>query len=221
MPADRFKATVPARHSATNRPTPDAVPDLFDTGTERLPTSGQFSATTIAGLILFALELLVAPLVFGITLLTSLLIWWLLDQPWSGRRRRSRRRGITSRSLYLSTLMLVGMWLSVMFIFRASDPTLSSGFTSTLPTAMFGVDIGMLASLNGMKTFRASNAPVVAPQESVAPFSLFAHGTSSTIAIGLLAYAVVTGRRRLRRRLREQSVGEARSGSDAVRRRER
>lgn len=205
MPADRFRAVATARRP-TDGSAPDVVPDLFETGTERLPSSGQFSAAAIAGLFLFALELLVAPLVFALTLTASLLTWWLLDQPWSGRRRRSRRRGLTSRLLYLSTLMLTGMWLSVMFIFRASDPSLSSGFTSTLPTAMFGVEIGLLASLNGMKSYRASNAPVTMAQESVAPFSLFAHGTGSTIAVGLLAYAVVTGRRRMRRRSREQAV---------------
>ena len=96
--------------------------------------------------------------------------------------------------------MLVGMWLAVMFIFRASDPTLSAGFTTTLPMQMFGVDVSMLQSLNGMRTFRASNAPVVIASSGVAPFSLFAHGIASTIAVSLLAYAVVTGRRRLRRR---------------------
>jgi len=210
-PADRFRAVASARGPA-DRSAPDVVPDQFETGTEGLPSSGQFSAAAIAGLILFALELLVAPLVFALTMMASLLSWWLLDQPWSGRRRRSRRRGLTSRVLYLSTLMLTGMWLSVMFIFRASDPTLSSGFTSTLPTAIFGVDIGLLSSLNGMKTDRASSSPVATPQESVAPFTLFAHGTASTIAIGLLAYAVVTGRRRMRRKLREQAVSAAQSG---------
>jgi hypothetical protein len=210
MPADRFKATVTGSTPGSQRSGPDVVPDLFDTGTERLPSSGQFSAATIAGLAIFALELLVAPLVFGITLVASLLTWWLLDQPWSGRRKRTRRRGITTRLLYLSTLMLTGLWLSVMFVFRASDPTLSSGFTSTLPGAMFNLDISMLAQLNGMRTFRASNSPVAPPPTSLAPFSLFAHGTASTIAISLLAYAVVSGRRRLRRRLREQALSESR-----------
>ena len=108
---------------------------------------------------------------------------------------------------------MTGLWLSVMFVFRASDPTLSSGFTSTLPTAMFGVDLSMLQSLNGMKTYRASNAPVAPPESTLAPFSLFAHGTASTIAISLLAYAAVSGRRRMRRRLREQAVPTRRSGS--------
>ena len=209
MPADHFKASVTARASGSQRSGPEAVPDLFDTGTERLPSSGQFSASTIAGLAIFALELLVAPLVLLITFLASLMTWWLLDQPWSGRRKRTRRRGITSRLLYLGTLMLTGLWLSVMFVFRASDPTLSSGFTSTLPGAMFNVDISMLAQLNGMKTYRASNSPVAPAPSSLAPFSLFAHGTGSTIAISLLAYAVVAGRRRLRRRLREQALTDA------------
>jgi peptidoglycan/LPS O-acetylase OafA/YrhL len=211
MPADRFKASVGPRGVPRQHPAPEAVPDLFETGTERLPSSGQFSAATIAGLTLFATELLVAPLVFCITLVASLLFWWLLDQPWSGRRRRTRRRGITSRLLYLSTLLLTGMWLSVMFVFRASDPTLSAGFTSTLPSAVLGVDISMLTSLNGMRTYHAANVTVAPPPPTLAPFSLFAHGTASTIAISLLAYAVVSGRRRKRRRLREEALRDPRT----------
>ena len=219
MPADRFKANATPRGIALPNPAPEVVPDLFETGTERLPSSGQFSAATIAGLALFAAELLVAPLVFAITLVASLLFWWLLDQPWSGRRRRTRRRGITSRLLYLSTLLLTGLWLSVMFVFRASDPTLSSGFTSTLPSAVLGVVISMLSSLNGMKQFHAANATVAPPPQTLAPFSLFAHGTASTIAISLLAYAVVSGRRRKRRRLREIAMQEMRTNPPPVRER--
>ncbi len=206
MPADRFKTGGAPRAVPRKHPAPESVPDLFETGTERLPSSGQSSAATIAGLVIFVTELLVAPLVLGITLAVSMLFWWLLDQPWSGRRRRTRRRGITSRLLYLSTLLLTGMWLSVMFVFRASDPTLSSGFTSTLPGAVLGMDISMLTSLNGMRTFTATNATVAAPPQTLAPFSLFAHGTASTIAISLLAYAFVSARRRKRRRLREEAL---------------
>jgi hypothetical protein len=211
MPAERFKPMVSARGTPRDNPAVELVPELFETGTERLPSSGQFSAATIAGLALFGLELLVAPLVFAITLVTSLLFWWLLDQPWSGRRRRTRRRGINSRVLYLSTLLLTGLWLSVMFVFRASDPSLSSGFTSTLPSAVLGVDVSMLTSLNGMKQYHAANATVAPPPPTLAPFSLFAHGTASTISISLLAYAVVSGRRRKRRRVREEAVRNLRA----------
>ncbi|MDQ8164663.1 MAG: hypothetical protein P3A28_02760 [Gemmatimonadota bacterium] len=215
MPGDRFSTSISARQHMAARPSQEMVPDIFETGSERLPSSGQLSAASLAGVVLFALELFAVPLVFGITLGASMLTWWLLDQPWSGRRRRSKRRGINSRSLYLSTLMLIGMWLSVMFIFRASDPTLSAGFTTTLPMQMFGMDFSALQSLNGMRTYRASNAPLAPPASGVAPFSLFAHGTASTISISLLAYAVVTGRRRLRRRLREQQAGRERVTADS------
>lgn len=211
MPADRFSASIGPPRGQASRGPKELAPDLFDTGAERLPSSGQLSAATIAGLVLFGLELLAAPLVFGISLGGSALTWWLLDQPWSGRRRNSRRRGITSRLLYLSTLMLVGMWLTVMFIFRASDPTLSAGFTTTLPMQVFGVDFSVLQSLNGMRTYRASNAPVVAAGASLAPFSLFVHGVGSTISISLLAYAITTGRRRLRRRLRAEQAARERA----------
>jgi hypothetical protein len=210
MPADRFSATIGARASGQANLSKDLVPDLFETGTEKLPSSGQLSAASIAGIVLFGLELFAVPLVFIITLAASVLAWWLLDQPWSGRRRNSRRKGLSSRSLYLSTLMLVGMWLAVMFIFRASDPTLSAGFTTTLPMQMFGIDVSMLQSINGMRTYRASNAPMAAPPSGIAPFGLFAHGTACTIAVSLLAYSVVTGRRRLRRRLREESAARDR-----------
>lgn len=216
MPADRFSTSARPPVSPAPRGSRDLVPDLFETGTERLPSSGQLSAASLAGIVLFALELLVAPLVFAITLAASILTWWLLDQPWSGRRRTSRRRGITSRSLYLSTLMLIGMWLAVMFIFRASDPTLSAGFTTTLPMQMFGLDVSALQSLNGMQTYRASTAPLAAPPSGIAPFSLFAHGIGSTVAISLLAYAVVTGRRRLRRRLRHERMARERGGNPSV-----
>jgi hypothetical protein len=205
MPVSPFRASASPRPAGSGG-TSDVVPDLFDTGTERLPSSGQFGAAMVSGLVLLGAELLVAPLVFGITAVASLFFWWLLDQPWSGRRKRTRRRGITSRLLYLSTLMIVGMWLSVMFVFRASDPSLSAGFTSTLPTAMFGIDISMLSTLNGMKTFHASNTPVAMPQSSFAPFSLFAHGTASAIAMSLLAYVVVSARRDARRKMRKAAV---------------
>ena len=215
MPADHFSASASPRSSAAGGVSHDLAPDLFETGTDRLPSSGQLSAASLTGIVLFAIELFAVPLVFAITLGASLLTWWILDQSWSGRRRHTRRRGITSRSLYLSTLMLVGMWLAVMFIFRASDPTLSTGFTTTLPMQMFGMDFSMLQSLNGMRTFRVSNAPMAAPVAGVAPFSLFAHGTASTIAIGLLAYAVASGRRRVRRRMREEARLAAIAGASA------
>ena len=215
MPADQFKARSSTRLSGADRDVPDVVPDLFDSRGEKLPSSGQVSAGALAGLVMFAFELLVAWQVFLTTLGVSLLMWWLLDQPWSGRRRKTRRRGITSRLLYLSTLLLIGMWLAVMFIFRASDPTLSAAFSTTLPSAFMGQDIAALAALNGMgkgtaKT-SANNSPVVQQQSSVEPFSLFAHGMASTIAISLLAYAVVSGRRRVRRRVRDDALTESRA----------
>ena len=56
MPADRFRASSTPRGVPRQHPAPEVVPDLFETGTERLPSSGQFSAATIAGLTLFAGE---------------------------------------------------------------------------------------------------------------------------------------------------------------------
>ncbi len=183
---------------------PELVPDVFDTGADRPATSGQFSAAMLVGLVLLAVELIAAPLVLVLTLLVSLLTWWLLDQPWTGRRRGRHRRGLTSRLLYLSTIMLVGLWLGVMFIFRASDPGMSSGFTETLPGMIWGADIGFLQRLNGMTVTMTPTDALAVPLagESFAPFSLFVHGTASTVAVSLLGYAVSSARRRLRRALR-------------------
>ena len=153
-----------------------------------------------------SLELLAAPLVLAVTLAVSLVTWWLLDQPWSGRRRGRRRRGITSRLLYLSTIMLVGLWLGVMFIFRASDPQLSSGFTTTLPLMIWGIDVTLIERLNGMAVVSQPTGALAVPLnvESFAPFSLFVHGTASTVGVSLLSYAVSSARRRLRHRMRDQ-----------------
>lgn len=196
--------------TAVEEGAPELVPGLFDLGAERPPTSGQFSAAMLVGLVLLALELLVAPLVFGVTLAVSALTWWLLDSPWAGRRR-AKRRGITPRLLYLSTLMLLGLWLGVMFIFRASDPALSSGFTTTLPVMIWGVDVSLLQRLNGMEVLaRPQGAVPLGDAGAFAPFSLFVHGTASTICVSLLAYSVTSARRRLRRRLREAGLLTAR-----------
>ncbi len=179
---------------------PELVPGLFDAGADRPPSSGQFGAATLVGTVLFLVEILAAPLVFVVTLVVSFITWWLLDAPWAGRRR-ARRRGITSRLLYLSTLMLLGLWLGVMFIFRASDPALSSGFTTTLPLMIWGADVSLLQRLNGMETLvQPQGAVPLGDGGGFAPFSLFVHGTASTICISLLAYSVKSARRRLRRR---------------------
>jgi hypothetical protein len=219
MPADQFRARTSSHAAIGDRTSQEVVPDLFDARGEKLPSSGQLSAAAIAGLFLFAFELYFAWEVFVVSLVVSFMMWWLLDQPWSGRRRRTRRRGITSRLLYMSTLLIAGMWLAVMFIFRASDPSLSLGFSSTLPESLFpGMDVGALAQLNGMKgAATKAIGPVAIPESNLAPFSLFAHGTFSTIAISLLAYAVVVGRRRQRRHLRDAAVREARARSHTPR----
>ena len=72
----------------TDRKQPELVPDIFDTGTEKLPSSGQFSASMLSGLALFLAEALVAPAILGCTVVVSMLTWWILDAPWAGRRRR-------------------------------------------------------------------------------------------------------------------------------------
>jgi len=192
---------------------PELVPDIFDTGTEKLPSSGQFSAATISGMLLSATEILVAPLIFGSTVVVSVFTWWLLDAPWAGRRRRSSRASRkwylpAPRVVYLSTLMLVGLWLTTMFVFRASDPELSPGFSATLPNVM-GLDVSLLTKINGMQgPIETGPFPANVTDPGVAPFSLFAHGTASTIAVALLAYAFQSARRRIRRARRNRTGDE-------------
>ena len=186
----------------------ELAPELFGATPGGARASGQLSAAALAGLVLLIVELLVAPLVLGVSLIASLATWWLLDAPWSGHRRHARRRGITSRLLYLSTLMLVGLWLGVMFIFRASDPALSAGFTTTLPVMVWGADVSLLQSLNGMQDLAStpSTLPLAVGAQGFAPFSLFVHGAASTLAISLLAYAVTSARRRVRRAMRDKGL---------------
>jgi len=202
-------ANTPANASKT----PELVPDIFDTGTEKLPTSGQFSAATISGVLLAITEALVAPLIFGSTVVVSVFTWWLLDAPWAGRRRRSSRAPQRwylpkPRVVYLSTLMLVGLWLATMFVFRASDPQLGAGFSATLPNVM-GLDVSLLTKINGMQSpIDSGPDPARFADTGIAPFSLFAHGTASTIAVALLAYAFQSARRRLRRARRARAGEE-------------
>lgn len=205
-----------SRTSEPNRKQAELVPDIFDTGTEKLPTSGQFSASMISGVLLAVTEALVAPVIFASTVAVSVLTWWLLDAPWAGRRRRSSRAARRwylpqPRVVYLSTLMLVGLWLATMFVFRASDPRLSPGFSSTLPDMMLGMDVSLLAKMNGMQGPLDTGPEMPKMDDSVvAPFSLFAHGTASTIAVALLTYAFQSVRRRVRRARRQRDHGEQR-----------
>jgi hypothetical protein len=203
-----------ARHSDPEGRHTELVPDIFDTGTEKLPSSGQFSAAMLAGCLIAATEALVVPAIFAGTVAVSVLTWWILDAPWAGRRRRSSRAVRKwyfpqPRTVYLSTLMLVGLWLATMFVFRASDPGLSSGFSSTLPDMMLGMDVSVLSKMNGMRGPLDTGPATVLPRaDDVAPFSLFAHGTASTVAVALLTYAFQTARRRIRRARRSRDLGE-------------
>ena len=197
------------RHAATEPRPPELVPDIFDTGTERLPSSGQFSAATISGVLLGVTEALVAPLILGTTAVVSGMTWWILDAPWAGRRRRSSRAARkwylpAPRVIYLSTLWLVGLWLTTMFVFRASDPQVTPGFSATLPN-MLGLDVSVLSRLNGMQGPTDTGPdPAALVESGMAPFSLFAHGTASTIAVALLAYAFQSARRRIKRARRSR-----------------
>jgi len=206
-----------ARTADSDRKPPELVPDIFDTGTEKLPSSGQFSAAMLSGLVLALAEALVAPAILGCTIVVSVFTWWILDAPWAGRRRRSSRSGRhwyypQPRIVYLSTLMMVGLWLATMFVFRASDPNLSSSFTSTLPNMMFGVDVSVLSRVNGMQgPLDTGPAALRLADAGLAPFSLFAHGTASTIAVALLTYAFQSARRRIRRARRSREFNEQRT----------
>jgi len=202
-----------ARHSDPSLRHTELVPDIFDTGTEKLPSSGQFSAAMLAGCLLAAAEALIAPAIFATTVAVSVLTWWILDASWAGRRRHSSRASHKwylpkPRTVYLSTLMLMGLWLATMFVFRASDPALSSGFSTTLPDMMLGMDVSVLSKMNGMQGPLDTGPTMLKRVDDVAPFSLFAHGTASTIAVALLTYALQSARRRYRRARRSRDIGE-------------
>lgn len=206
-----------ARHSDPVLRRTELVPDIFDTGTEKLPSSGQFSAAVLAGLMLAAAEALVAPVILALTVVVSVLTWWILDAPWAGRRRRSSRGPRRwylpkARTVYLSTLMLVGLWLAAMFVFRASEPNLAAGFSATLPDMMLGMDVSVLSKMNGMQgpLDTGPTTPRVGADD-VAPFSVFAHGTASTVAVALLTYAFQSARRRIRRARRSRDVEDQRA----------
>jgi len=202
-----------ARHSDPSLRHTELVPDIFDTGTEKLPSSGQFSAAMLAGCLLAAAEALIAPAIFATTVAVSVLTWWILDASWAGRRRHSSRASHKwylpkPRTVYLSTLMLMGLWLATMFVFRASDPAVSSGFSATLPDMMLGMDVSVLSKMNGMQGPLDTGPTMLKRVDDVAPFSLFAHGTASTIAVALLTYALQSARRRYRRARRLRDIGE-------------
>jgi hypothetical protein len=76
---------------------------------------------------------------------------------------------------------------------------------------IWGVDVTVLQRLNGMETLvQPQGALPVGEQGGFAPFSLFVHGTASTICVSLLAYSVTSARRRLRRKLRDAGLLGAR-----------
>ena len=206
-----------ARHSDPVLRRTELVPDIFDTGTEKLPSSGQFSAAVLAGCLLAAAEALVAPVILASTVVVSVLTWWALDSSWAGRRRHSSH-GMRkwylpkARTVYLSTLMLVGLWLAAMFVFRASEPNLSAGFGATLPDMMLGMDVSVLSKMNGMQgPLDTGPATPRMGADDVAPFSVFAHGTASTVAVALLTYAFQSARRRIRRARRSRDSEEQRA----------
>jgi len=90
-------------------------------------------------------------------------------------------------------------------VIRASDSTLSSGFSATLPDMMLGRDVSVLSKINGMQG--PLDTGLVTPRmvaDDVAPFSVFAHGAASTIAVALLTYALQVARRRIRRARRSR-----------------
>ena len=179
-----------ARHSDPSGRQVELVPDIFDTGTEKLPSSGQFSAAMLAGVLIAAVELLVVPAIFACTVAVSVLTWWILDASWAGRRRHSSRASHKwylpkPRTVYLSTLMLMGLWLATMFVFRASDPGLSSGFSATLPDMMLGMDVSVLSKMNGMQGPLDTGPDATPKLDDVAPFSVVRprHGSFDLIAV--------------------------------------
>lgn len=149
------------------------------------------------GLMGVGAELLLAPVVLGLTLAVGLGSYLLLDTPRTKVRAQQRPRFVSVRILYLNTVIVAGFWLAVMFTFSAADPAVSNGVEQRLPALLDVATASALKSL--VATGGGSPVRPVSDLASTSTwFDVFLHGLVSALAINFLLYAVVIARRRFR-----------------------
>ena len=152
------------------------------------------------GLMGMGTELLLAPVVLGLTLVVGIGGYLLLDTPWTHVRAQQRPRFVSVRILYLNTVILAGFWLAVMFTFSAADPAVSNGVERQLPALL---DV---ATASALKSLAASGdrSPIRPVNDVIGGtstwFDVFLHGLVCAVALNFLLYAIVIARRRFRAR---------------------
>lgn len=143
-------------------------------------------------------ELVLAPVVLAITLVVGLVSYLILDAPWTKVRSQQRPRFVSTRLLYLNTLIVAGFWLAVMFTFSAADPAMSTGVEQKLPALIATATASDLRTLITLK----NQAMIEAVKEPVGVgstwFGVFLHGLISAVALNFLLFALVVAHRRLR-----------------------
>ncbi len=157
----------------------------------------------IGGIII---ELVMAPTILLITIGVGVASYLILDAPWTKVRAQQRPRFVSVRILYLNTLILVGFWLAVMFIFSAADPAVSGGVEQRLPALLEIASTKDLRSLVQLKR-SAGVQPVRDPVESAATwFDVFLQGVGSAMSLNFVLYGIVIARRRSRARTHVRST---------------
>ena len=152
------------------------------------------------GLMGVGAELLLAPVVLGLTIAVGIGSYLLLDTPSTHIRAQQRPRFVSVRILYLNTVIVAGFWLAVMFTFSAADPAVSNEVGQRLPALL---DV---ATASAFKSLAATGggAQIHALSEAVAStstwFDVFLHGLVCALALNFLLYGVVIARRRFRAR---------------------
>ena len=166
----------------------------------RQPLITRTGPAVMFGLMGVVAEIMIAPVVLGLTFVVGLASYLALDTPRTHMRAQQRPRFVSVRILYLNTLIVAGFWLAVMFTFSAADPTVSNGVQQRLPALLEVATAHELRTLVLMK-----EAAFIAPVNEIAGpastwFDVFLHGLVSALSLNFLLYAVVIARRRLRAR---------------------
>ena len=159
----------------------------------------------VFGLMGVGAELLLAPVVLGLTLVVGIGSYLLLDTPWTRIRAQQRPRFVSVRILYLNTVIVAGFWLAVMFTFSAADPAVSNGVDRQLPALL---DVASaLKSLVAVGTGASTRPASEVGAGTFTWFDVFLHGLVCALAVNFLLFAIVIARRRFR----ASHVGRGRS----------